>query len=584
MKKLVVVLMVLLFVSCNQIEPREFKLTEDEQEWVDNHPIVYYAPDLEFAPYEYLDDMGDMKGLVADYLKKIEDIIGIEIKIVQTESWSEAVTLARANDVNMLFMTKTEERTKNFEFSEPFIFSPNVMIINKNFTLDIEDDKLDQYTFGLMKDYASSEFFKILYSEASIIEYDTITKGLLELTTGRVDVFVADLAQASYYINNLGFNELIVYESLDFDYKFTFAVNKEYAVLANIINKAIDSLTEKEHAEIREKWFQAEYKNWLNRNRTRIVYLVSIITFFIAAVLTLIIFIMRRIIKRKTMELQQINIELEQRVFHRTKELTDVNQKLEDSIKELVATQDKLIDSEMYASLGKLVSGVAHQINTPLGASITSNSYCQRKLQQLIQLYKDNHLSKSCFEETTSSVHESLLRSEKSLEFIAETLKRFRKLESTLISASKSHLNLKNSIHKSIQQMKSQNQIPDGYNITVDIEEHIQIHTSALWIDEIVHNIINNSIVHGQLDKDVIIIKGTMNNGIILSFEDHGAGIPEEEMTQIFEPFFTHDHLYHHPGLGLSIVKNIVVNKLGGAINIESHPYEKTKITITLPK
>ncbi len=584
MKRMIILVgLFLLLISCQPEKPDRYELTDDEQAWLDAHPVIYYATDPEFAPYEYYDENQIHTGLVPDYLVYMENILGVDIKLKYTDTWSNALEMGRNNEVNFLFMTETVDRAEFFYFTRPFIFSPNVLLINSDYDSSISFDNMADFTFGVLTDYSSKDYFKLIYPQAKTEDYDTIIEGIFALSSGKVDAFLADLGQTSYYINKYDINQISVYDSISYDFQFTFAVNKEYEPLVGILDKALASMTAEQHKDIKDEWFQSEYKNWLNKGQTRLIYIGAITITITAAILLLLIFIMRSIIKNKTNELEIINLELEKRVLERTQEIVSVNGELEISIMELINTQEKLITSEKYASLGKIVASVAHELNTPLGTSITSVSYGKREINKLITKYQDSTLSKLCFEDTSAAVAESFETTSSYLKRIAKILDQFKRLEATLISNTLEQVNLKDCIEQSIKQINVRDMIPEGFDIELDIDENIELSADQLWIDEIVINIVLNAILHGKLEKDTICITAKQNDYLTLTFEDHGIGISPSDQKKIFEPFYKNPHEHDHIGLGLSIVYNIVVNNLLGSIEIDSKSYDKTSFMIKIP-
>ncbi|MCH4886964.1 transporter substrate-binding domain-containing protein [Acidaminobacter sp. JC074] len=578
MKKLFVIVCVLmLLISCNNSTQETFELTEEEKAWLQDNPVIYHVPDPAFAPYEYIDDYDLMKGVVKDYLDLIEETLSIRFEVVNTQTWTQALETAKLNENHMLFMTKTEQREKDFVFTEPFVYAPNVMVINNQNHTEIDKENISNYMFGLITNYAASEYFKIVYPDANYLEFETINEALFALKSGQIDVFVGDLAQTSYYISLNKLDHLIVYESIEFDYKFRFAVNKDSIMFVQILDKAISNITLEEHANIKEKWFQAEYKDWLNRDRIQIIYIASIAIFSIAGFMVIIIILLRRIVKARTEELKKVNEELEQRVQDRTKAL-------EKSLKDLVDTQDKLVQSEMYASLGKLVSGVAHQLGSPLGTSITNIGFSKKKVENLIYKYENRQLSKSLLEETSSDLMTLLNQSEDNLRLIGSKLSQFKKLESTLMTNETDDIQLLAAVNKSVKQMEVQNLIPDAYKIEVAIDASIYLNCAGLWIDTVINSLILNAIEHGHIQTDTIKVIGFESDSIHLIIEDHGRGIEVKHQARIFEPFFKHDSMSEHTGLGLSIVRNIAINKLKGTIQLKSESYKKTQFIIKIPR
>jgi len=322
MKKLICLILIINF-SCMSIsfaDSLSVNLSEEEKKWLTEHPVLYYAPDPEFAPYEYFDGE-EFKGMISDYLIIIEELLGVEIEIVQTESWTETLDIVKKNEVDFVFLTRTHDRDEYLSFTDPFVTSPNIILVNEQFQKNVNVDNLEQYTVGLIKDYANVEYVKLIYPEAKMIIYPNISEGLKELSFGNVESLIIDLGQGTYYINALNISNLRSADEIAYEYKLAFGTPHGKEILTSILNKTIKAIPKREHMNITDNWIQFQYKQWLNRDQIRLIYTAS-------ALLLLIVFgvviwnkMLRRVVSQRTQELKLLNAELENKVAQRTAEL-----------------------------------------------------------------------------------------------------------------------------------------------------------------------------------------------------------------------------------------------------------------------
>lgn len=543
-------------------------LTDEEQKWLDEHPVIYYASDPEFAPYEYLDSNQKHVGIAADYIEKLEEILNVDFVLIPTTTWTEALDLGKSNTASFLFMAKTSERLKYFDFTEPVVQAPNVFIVNNTKRTSLDLKNISQYKMGVLKSYSNKEYLLLLYPQSNTVDYETIVEGLQDLSAGKIDAFLADLGQTTYYINKYNIPNLQILDALEYDFELSFAINKAYAPLMPIFNKAIGTVSQIERENIMEKWYSSTYRSWLNRDRIRLLYILSIGVTLLALFFFVTSIILRKIVHEKTRALIKSNNELESRVLERTKAL-------EDSMKQLV-------QAEKYASLGHVVSSVAHELNTPLGNVIISQSFGLKRLEHLEESYKSNLLSKRGLEEGIQESKEVYLSSIKTLEYIINIVDRFKRLEATLISDYVGTLDIKEAIEKSIHLMRARAQIPSTVEIELDLFPY-KYTGNLVWIEEVVENLIVNSLVHNNYKCDKISIRMYKTETLNICFRDNGVGIPESLLPHVFEPFVKSNDKSQFSGLGLSIVYNIVCRNLHGTIEVTSEPNVQTDFIIKLP-
>lgn len=255
--------------------------------------------------------------------------------------------------------------------------------------------------------------------------------------------------------------------------------------------------------------------------------------------------------------------------------------------KNLKKTQNLLIESEKMASMGALVAGVAHEINTPLGNSLICTTIVLDKTKELQQSINTNTLKASQLNSYMEAVNESLGISEKSLQRVVKLINTFKQVASDHIVEDMREIKVLEYIEELMTtlapKLKKKNVL---YTITCD--DTIKITTIPGGLAQVITNLFNNSLLHGFKglpDGEINIkIAKQADNSIQIEYRDNGKGMTESVQEHIFEPFFTTKRNSGGTGLGMNIVYNVITNKLQGSINITSKVDEGSKFTIRLPE
>jgi C4-dicarboxylate-specific signal transduction histidine kinase len=277
--------------------------------------------------------------------------------------------------------------------------------------------------------------------------------------------------------------------------------------------------------------------------------------------------------------LEELTKELESRVKERTKEL-------ENSLNTLTSAQAKLIESEKMASLGNLVSGVAHEVNTPLGNAVTASSLINENSALLLTQLNDNTLKKSTLESTLLTLNETSVLISNNLHRAAELIKSFKKISVDQSNEDKREFEIGEYIKEIFMTFHNQiKQLPIEINIQTTSEIIILSYPGI--IAQIISNLIQNSLFHafddgrdGQID---VYIKED-ETYVIIEYKDNGKGIEPNFITKVYEPFITTKRNQGGSGLGLNIVYNLITQKLKGTIDISSQIGEGTQFVISIPK
>lgn len=254
---------------------------------------------------------------------------------------------------------------------------------------------------------------------------------------------------------------------------------------------------------------------------------------------------------------------------HLTAKVEEKTRELERTIKELKTTQETLIEAEKMASLGSLVAGVSHEINTPVGIAITATSHMEETTMELRRKVESNTLRKKDLNSFINKNLEGSRLALTSLKKAGELITSFKQLAVNQTSAKKQKTNLREIINNVIISFQY------GYNlkhvvINNNVDENISFNCNPGDIYQIFTNLISNSIIHGfnQSDKGIITIDASLKDKVLnIIYKDDGIGIPAKLHKKVFDPFFTTQRSNGRPGLGLNVIYNQIL-KLGGCIGL----------------
>lgn len=274
----------------------------------------------------------------------------------------------------------------------------------------------------------------------------------------------------------------------------------------------------------------------------------------------------------KTLALKAANNSLEEKINVRTQELANATQ--------------HLMEQEKFASLGTLVAGIAHEINTPLGVAVSAASMLEDTNKNILQLLETKQL-------TANNLRSEITVLNKSTELIINNLRRaageinnFKKVAVDQSSFDISNFQL--SLHAQIL-IDSLSSELRKYSVKVinNIPSDLTFNSFVSDYQQILSNLILNALHHGfEKDQAGEIILDAKDNGdmIQLVISDNGKGMDQAALKHIYSPFYTGSKRTRGPGLGLTIVYNLVTQRFGGQIQVHSKLSEGTQFILDLPK
>lgn len=260
-------------------------------------------------------------------------------------------------------------------------------------------------------------------------------------------------------------------------------------------------------------------------------------------------------------ELNLYKKDLEKKVVQRTNEL-------QISLENLKKSQEDLVESEKMASLGQLVIGIAHEINTPMGVAITAASYLSDQTQEFIDKSSSSKLTKKQLESYIRNATDSSNIILNNLFRTSKLIGSFKQISVKDNIGEKSIINIKSFIDEILIIFQSR---LEAMHISVDVicKSDITVNSYSFAVSQIIMTLLNNSIEHafeGIDDRSISIEVMKLNREVKILYKDSGSGISEENIKQIFDPFFTTNRGGGSIGLGLTIVYNTITQVLMGYI------------------
>jgi len=287
---------------------------------------------------------------------------------------------------------------------------------------------------------------------------------------------------------------------------------------------------------------------------------------------------------QREQEVRHLNQSLEVRVQQRTTEL-------ENALDQLRHSQEGLARSERMAALGALVAGVSHELNTPIGNSITAASTINDYVKTLNQQVDGNTLKKSQLKDISNHLQEGSELVLRNLERAADLIQSFKRVSVDQTSESMRSFNLAQVVHDVVSTLAPSLRY-QPQRLAVELPSNIVMDGYPGPLGQVVINLVQNAYSHAfdvrQEDGEVrISARNTRltdgRDGVCIAVEDNGDGIPERNLPRLFEPFFTTKMGRGGTGLGLSIVYNIVHDVMGGLIEVHSSVGQGTRFEVTLP-
>jgi PAS domain S-box-containing protein len=272
---------------------------------------------------------------------------------------------------------------------------------------------------------------------------------------------------------------------------------------------------------------------------------------------------------------------------------TDVTEQIEaenalrEALQSLRETQTSLIEAEKLAALGRLVAGVAHEVNNPVGICLTLASTLERKSALFGAEVARGDVKRSSLNDFLETSRDGSAQLVANLKRVAELIQSFKQVAADRISSDQRTFDLGDLTQQVLTSLRPSLR-KDNLKLDVECQPNLLINSYPGSYGQLLTILLVNSVVHAFPDgkEGTVAIKARASgeDSVEILFSDDGCGMSADVRRQAFDPFYTTRRHLGSTGLGLHILHNIVTNRLGGRLNLDSSPGAGTKFRITLPR
>lgn len=504
-------------------------LTPSEEQWLAQHQNIKLAIDIAWPPFEWVDE-NQYKGISSDYIALVEKKLGIQFDVEKEKTWPEVIKAVKNKQLDVYScVARNPEREEYVTFTKPYLSFPMVIITTDSIDYIDGINGLEGIKVGVVEGYATHEYITKHHPQIQLKLYKNTQAGLKDISQGKTTAFIDNIATATTLIKQEGLTNLKISGEMPIRYELAMAVRKDWPEFVTILQKALNSITNKQHQEIQNRWIRVRYEHGFDST----LFIQSLI--FFVTILVLLFFYNRKLVK-----------EIDQR------------KKAEE--------QAKLSrDAANKASKAKseFLSVMSHELRTPL----TSIKGALNLLQSDLVLNDKNKVKEM--------LNIANKNSERLLLLINDILD-IEKLLAGQMSFHKQKINLTQLITTAIE---SNHGYAQPYQVNLKSEfincEQIEIYVDENRILQVLSNFISNAIKYSPKNETVIIRAEHEGEIIRVSVIDRGQGVPESFREKIFGHFTQADSSDTREkggtGLGLAISKEII-ERHGGKIGYTSPP------------
>ena len=299
-----------------------------------------------------------------------------------------------------------------------------------------------------------------------------------------------------------------------------------------------------------------------------------------------------RIEEEHRLALIHLNAELERKVIERTKDLAqsnhnlaEANARMEHALETLRTTQAELVQREKLASLGRMVAGIAHELNTPIGNALTVGSTLRLQVRQLREVVDSGQLKKSTLTEFLANSSDGADLLESALHKAHALISNFRQVTKDHTDEPRSSFDL-SALLESMKVAMSPGYENSPIALEFTLEQDIQVQSYPGHLTQLLTQLIDNARLHAFTGMDgghITVTLQRSGQGARISVRDNGRGVPPDIRDKVFDPFFT-TRLGGSVGLGLNTVYTVVTTKLGGNIQLTPVVPHGACFEVTIPE
>ncbi len=526
-------------------------LTREEQNWLLQNPIIRVATDPTEEPLEFIDNNGRISGVTGAYLDVIARKLNVKFNFAGSKNWADAMEKIKNREAEVITaIAPTPSREEFLTFTDIYLNVTFVIFARKGEEVYANLDGLAGKKVAQINGFAVKSYIERDYPDIEIVPADTIGEALHLLAVGEVDAYVGSMPVANRIIADEGLTNLMVVGDTPYAGENAFAIRKELPLLASAMQKALESISVQERADISRRWLGLQVQEVVDY---KLVWQIALAAFTVMVIILIWNQSLRREVNRRI----------------------SVERKLLFSQERAKAAQEEAESAN--AAKSAFLANMSHEIRTPLNAIIGFSEAMLAGIGGKI----------------VSSKHLEYLKDIKnSGEHLATVIKDI--LDLSKIEAGKWRLEesefllndcLKDAI-KMVEPLAVQKHIELIYGAS-NVSGPVKVFGDIHAMKRVFINLLTNAIKFTKEEGTITCsLKRKRSGCVSVEFADNGIGIPKDRIEHVLNPFEQslgeHDLNEKGTGLGLPIVKNLV-ELHGGKFTLTSEVDVGTTAIISLP-
>ena len=497
-------------------------LSTTEQAWLEQHPVIRLAPDPNFAPIEWFNQQSDYNGVSSDYVRLLQERLGIRFEIIRGKSWNQILAMVRRGEVDALSaVIDTPEREQYLAFTKPYFTAKRVIFATRPMGIIEKLGDLKGYKIAVVEGSWMDEKLS-QRADMSVNRFQDLSTALTATSLGVTDIVGSSLDTMAFTRRKEGLTNLQLVGELKNQMALSFAVSRELAPLAGILDKALATISATEAAAIRARWIEVDEPPFWEKPLYRNIALgvAVVLLSFVAIVLFW-------------------NRTLNARVLERSRQLEDA--------------QIQLIQAEKMESVGRLSAGVAHEVKNPLAIIQMGADYLAEVIPPEIGV-----------QEVIDDIDDAVRRADQVIKGLLD----FSHSDKLTLTVGDINSLIEESLRLVAHEFQ-QRKIEINAQLA---PTNPPVRMDANKIQQVLINMLMNA-AHAVGSDGVVSISCTVESVaddgrsslfqpgepvLRISILDTGPGINKEDLDRLFDPFFSTKPIGEGTGLGLSVSRNIV--------------------------
>lgn len=541
-----------------------------------NDKTIIVGGDRAYPPYEFIDKDGQPAGYNVDLTRAIAMVMGMKVEF-RFGGWSEMRTALMNGEIDVLQgISFSEERLGSITFSPPHTIVHHAIFARKDTPRVNSIGELRGKQIIVFRDGIMHDTLKNLGFNGELHFTDTPADALRLLASGAHDYAVVAIVPGMYLIRELHLTNVVPVATNIAAQKYCYGVKKGNDELMTRISEGLAIIH-------KTGQYQQIYDKWLGTLEPPPVSWERAVRYGAVSLVLLLLILAGTVVWSRT---------LQKRVALRTQELAREAAERKRALEELRLHQDKLIQADKMASLGILVSGVAHEINNPNGLILLNMPILKEVYRDAVEVleshYRDSGdfplggLPYSRMRNEVPHMLDEMLEGAKRIKRIVEELKDFARQDDN----SGSDLFDLNQVGQAAVRLVDSSIRKATVNFSAEYAADLPlVRGNAQRIEQVVVNLLLNACqALPSTERRITLATFRVSNAriVALTVTDEGVGIASEHIPRLTDPFFTTKRETGGTGLGLSVSAGIV-NEHGGTLKFNSTPGVGTTVILTLP-